>query len=258
MGFITQAAADGCSSVSSRVGMLVHPRRKTSMQANTADSQSSIGQRVAALEDHVSELESEIQSEKEKRRAETHALARENRELRERVDRGEEEDGWLMDDILELTDEVDELRDEVESTNPTLESGESPSTIHRPSPLVQITNLPRSDAFEHLSANEERARDIVLSLQDYATMDGGAGIILRSSHVRTYLWKRYGSKPHDETVRRIMSYIDDFAKNEAELRKHKGDNILVFQRDATEKYGAGECTPSQCDVISSRTSKATA
>lgn len=139
-----------------------------------------------------------------------------------------------------------------EDVSPTFEGGKPETTdlYSEKSPLEQITNYSETDADEHLHVNEQRARVIAMDVEDYAT-GTPKGLIVSSADIRKVMAAR-DEDNHDETISRIMDYLEDFGKGEVTTKMHKGRRIAVFDKEAAKRYGTGPRPDSQSDVIRAR------
>lgn len=231
-------------------------------------------ERIEALEARLTEVEAENDElrdrvDKVEKRAEK--AEQERDELRERLDEVETSTTKNSHAVEHAHDRVDEVETTTEKAveyahnrldrvtgagsgdeNPTPEgvkTGPSASNSGK-TPLEQITNYTQPDADEHLSANEQRARVIAMDVQDYATTTP-KGLVVSSSDVRKVMTAR-DEDTHDETISRIMDYLDDFGRDEVTTKVHKGKRIAVFDKEPAKRYGNGPRPKSQGDVIRQR------
>ena len=105
----------------------------------------SVAQRLNELEVQVASLTDELQSERQQRREQTHALARENRELREHVSEVENtvenENGSKIDALFNareyLSERIEDVEDKLTSKARSLDDGDLQNTL----PIQQTTRL---------------------------------------------------------------------------------------------------------------------
>lgn len=140
----------------------------------------------------------------------------------------------LEDRLLDVEERLEEASlGTTESTTETTETREEEA-----SKLLSVVTWAENQAEEYLTANQKRARDIAKDLDDYTTKTP-KGYVLRSRDVRTILSAWEGGRPHDETVKRVMSFLEKFAGDEeAEDVVRGGERRLYWTREAVERYSS--------------------
>ena len=120
-------------------------------------------------------------------------------------------------------------------------------------PLEQICALPEHIADRELTVNQKRARFIATDVCDYAEK-APAGLVIDSRAIkRSHSTAKEGTCPHTQTGARVMNFLDDLEKVDAELKKRRGKKLVIvdpkaadcyhsccdFRRTRTETYGSG-------------------
>ena len=177
-------------------------------------------------------------------------------ELRERIEALEAEHERKDDEIERLSRDLaserartTELENKVEAlesqSDASAENDESDEPDDRRSSLAQLIDLPAEKASEVLSENQERGRSVAQRARELGT-NTQAGLVVRSKDVARHLKER-GENAHDETVSRVMNFVDELGETDVDAKMHKGKRILVFNPDRVNEYGTGE----EPDVIHS-------
>lgn len=109
------------------------------------------------------------------------------------------------------------------------QAGESPAT-----PLEQLVALPEHLAERELSANQERARFIARDVRDYAEK-APAGLVIDSRTIKKVITAAEGSRPHTQTVARVMDFLADMGKDGVELTKRRGKKLVVFDPGVADR-----------------------
>lgn len=97
--------------------------------------------------------------------------------------------------------------------------------------MERIIQYSKDTAQEHLTANEQRARFIAKDVRDYATTVP-AGLVIDSSTIRKVVTAKEGTRPHTQTVARVMESLADFGKDSVQTVKRR----VMFDEDAAERY----------------------
>lgn len=132
-----------------------------------------------------------------------------------------------LDDIIDIENEFSELRAELRRVN----GGRSS--------LEQVVMLP--DEIAHradLSKNQLRARDVASDIKRLAK-NVPAGSIVHSSSIKSKL-KDLFNKGHDNTVARVMDFINDFAGEQCEIIHRNGRKSLVLDDELVEQLDRAE------------------
>lgn len=105
-----------------------------------------------------------------------------------------------------------------------------------------------------LSKNQMRARDVASDIKRLVKKVP-AGSIVHSSSIKNELGELY-NKAHDETVARVMDFINDFAGDQCEIIHRNGrrslvlDGELVEQLDRAEQFAVDDVDAVLTDVVS--------
>jgi hypothetical protein len=102
-------------------------------------------------------------------------------------------------------------------------------------PLERICGLPEHVADRELTTNQERARFIARDVRDY-TEKAPAGLVLDSQTIKKVLTASEGSKPHTQTVARVMDFLAKLGKDEVEQTKRRGKKLIVIEPEAADRY----------------------
>jgi hypothetical protein len=103
-------------------------------------------------------------------------------------------------------------------------------------PLEQIVRLPEGTAEAELTSNVRRARFIARDVTDYAEKCP-AGYVMDSGAVRRVLSAggETKGKAHTETVSRVMDKLDDFGRYSVDVKKRRGNRIVVFSEELVRR-----------------------
>lgn len=213
---------------------MFHLRILSTMKATTDELEELIEQKVEERTSHLHDRIDKLESTVEHLESELEVQSGNVRGAHARIGKVEDKQD------TETTPEPD---------NPTLEASEDTST-----PLEQIVSLPEHMANRELTANQERARFVASDVKDYADKVP-AGFVMSSRTIRKLLTTYLGKRPHNQTVARVMERLDELGKDDVQLKKRRGNKIVVFTNDIVQRVSrrcdrdrAG--TP-QTDVISS-------
>ncbi|MDL5363800.1 hypothetical protein [Halalkalicoccus sp. NIPERK01] len=218
-------------------------------QPATTDEPSldSVYEQLEALTERVAELEAEVERKDE--RIEQLEAHREHDpiEIRSDEDTAGLTDIWIAEipvgSILQSTTEnadraqnrLDEL-EEATATNGTsgVETDKTqPHDIE--TPLERICALPEHIADRELTTNQERARFIAHDVRDYAEK-APAGLVLNSRTITKVIAAVEGTKPHTQTVARVMDFLEKLGKDEVEQTKRRGKKLVVIDEEAADRY----------------------
>ena len=105
-------------------------------------------------------------------------------------------------------------------------------------PLERIATTPEHQVDQlGLTANQERARFIAKGVHDYAEK-APAGLVISSGDIKKVIAAKEGNRPHNQTVARIMDFLDDFGQDDVDLIKRRGRNLIVVEPDAADRLMA--------------------
>lgn len=224
----------------------------------TAESEAELRERIERLE-----------AENERKDERIEALEAEHTEYRARneldkaeirqdlhgqiEDRSAEDENTGLEDIWLCGQPIGKLINGLIEGRQTDENDGSDEPDDRRSSLAQLIDLPAEKAKEILSENQERGRSVAQRARELGT-NTQAGLVVRSKDVARHLKER-GENAHDETVSRVMNFVDELGETDVDAKIHKGKRILVFNPDRVAEYGTGEepdVIHSHRDVIWSR------
>lgn len=161
--------------------------------------------------------------------------------------------GILLQKLRKDVDEVQKKQEQTPEPNPEPMSPDE--TDESTSPMEKIIQYSEKAVDEHLTANAERARFMAKDVATYAKK-APVGHVIDSSTVRKVIKAKEGEKPHTQTVARVMQFMDDFGKDEISLKKRRGKNIVVVDKEAAQKYHSrcdgDQATEPENTVIHSR------
>jgi TolA-binding protein len=223
------------------------------MTATTDDRLADIEARLAELEaenEQLQEQNDQLENRVYTLEAENQELREQNDELTERVDDLEAENDRLREAVDKLPEinmdgedlstfqvnglpvgrkvsasvtdhsleaELEALKDDLEASNPTPSGGETTGQRHE-TPLEQVVAMPEHIADDQLTANQERARFVASSMDDYATKVGSGDYRLTAADLRSVLRAAYDTS-HSETVDRVRTILADLGGDEIELQE---------------------------------------
>ena len=112
-------------------------------------------------------------------------------------------------------------------------------------PLERICSLPEHMVARELTANQERARFIAKDIHDYAEK-APAGLVIDSRAIKRVITAKEGTRPHTQTVARVMDFLDDLGKQDVQQKKRRGKKLVVVDPGAATRY-AKEANHTRCD-----------
>ncbi|MFC6907133.1 hypothetical protein ACFQGH_18285 [Halalkalicoccus tibetensis] len=102
-------------------------------------------------------------------------------------------------------------------------------------PLERICTLPEHVADRELTTNQKRARFIARDVQDHAEK-APAGLVLDSQTIAKVITAAEGTKPHTQTVARVMDFLEKLGKDDVEQTKRRGKKLVVVDEEAPDRY----------------------
>jgi chromosome segregation ATPase len=191
----------------------------------------SVSEKLNALTDRVEELEAEVER-KDERIEELEA------ELTEYKRFAGSEFADVRGRITNVEDQTQELETTLQEmpteTTAAEENGASQTTTTE-TPLERICTFPAHIVDRELTTNQQRARFIARDVQDYAEK-APAGLVLDSQTIAKVITAAEGSKPHTQTVARVMDFLEKMGKDEVEQMKRRGKKLVVVDQDAADRY----------------------
>ncbi|KYH24783.1 hypothetical protein HAPAU_31600 [Halalkalicoccus paucihalophilus] len=72
-------------------------------------------------------------------------------------------------------------------------------------------------------------------MRDY-TEKAPAGLVLDNQMITKALTASEGSKPHTQTVARVMDFLEKLGKDDVEQTKRRGKKLVVIDEEAADRY----------------------
>ncbi|MFC7010076.1 hypothetical protein [Halalkalicoccus salilacus] len=135
--------------------------------------------------------------------------------------------------ITDVEEQVQTLESSLENT--TSEGANQMSAQTAETPLERICALPEQIADRELTTNQDRARFIARDVRDYAEK-APAGLVIDSQTIAKVLTAAEGTKPHTQTVARVMDFLEKLGKDEVEQTKRRGKKLVVVDPEAADRY----------------------
>lgn len=214
------------------------------------ESNQQLAERVAQLEERISEQDAEIESLEAD-------LEQTREELAETTERLRDEVEETSDDLRTTREEVEATREQLGETSDhlakeqaqirgritDLESGDAPirNTKSRleeveetvETPMGRVVACSEELAAEELSANQQRARWIARDILDHASR-APAGHVITSNDIRMAL-AGMGENTHDQTIDRVIRFLDNFGKEDVTVVKRRGLRRISFTEELVER-----------------------
>ncbi|KYH24794.1 hypothetical protein HAPAU_31710 [Halalkalicoccus paucihalophilus] len=191
----------------------------------------SVSEQLEALTDRVAELQAKVER-KDDRIDELEAKLTEYKRFAgsEFADvRGR------ITDVEDQTQELETTLQETPTETTAAEENGASQTTTTETPLERICTFPEHIADRELTTNQQRARFIARDVQDYAEK-APAGLVLDSQTIAKVITAAEGSKPHTQTVARVMDFLDKLGKDEVEQTKQRGKKLVVIDEEAADRY----------------------
>ncbi|WP_122090398.1 hypothetical protein [Halalkalicoccus subterraneus] len=192
----------------------------------------SVCEQLEALTDRVAELEGQLER-KDDRIEELEA------ELTEYKRFAGSEFADVRGRITDVEDQTKELETTLQETpdaTTTVDVEETDSqTTTTETPLERICTLPEHVTDRELTTNQKRARFIARDVTDYAEK-APAGLVLDSQTIAKVITAAEGSKPHTQTVARVMNFLEKLGKDDVEQTKRRGKKLVVVDEEAADRY----------------------
>ena len=190
--------------------------------------------RVEALETENEQLHSELEATREQQREDRHALARENHELRtsherleKRVEKTEEKDGFLLDDIIDLENQLTD----VQAGSPGSKGGGdgSETAMQRPdmTPIERLSTMDTQDTGIDVTPSIERAVTIFDHWKEWSDKTP-KGRVLKND-LKTLLRTATGEKLAWRQAYRAAEALDELSKGQIEFIHHKRHGKMLIE-----------------------------
>ncbi|MFC6906724.1 hypothetical protein [Halalkalicoccus tibetensis] len=72
-------------------------------------------------------------------------------------------------------------------------------------------------------------------MQDYAEK-APAGLVLDSQTIAKVITAAEGTKPHTQTVARVMDFLEKLGKDDVDQTKRRGKKLVVVEEEAADRY----------------------
>ena len=135
--------------------------------------------------------------------------------------------------ITDVEEQVQTLESSPNTT--TSEQVDQTSAQTTETPLERICALPEQIADRELTTNQDRARFIARDVRDYAEK-APAGLVIDSQTITKVLAAAEGTKPHTQTVARVMNFLKKLGKDDVEQTKRRGKKLVVIDPEAADRY----------------------
>ncbi len=180
-------------------------------------------QRLDGVDNHVGEVEEDLDETDEYVQQIADIAARERAELATRVT-----------DLEESHDSIEDP-DSVDGTSDGVETGVH-DTVRAETPLEQAVNFPPHVAERELSENKLRGRFVARDIKQYATNVMGGWTMSASDMRKVISAYEEGGTVHPETLRRVRKFLDEWGKDETEIRETDGGmNVVVFSDELVDR-----------------------
>jgi hypothetical protein len=197
---------------------------------------SELQQTVEQQADRIDHLETTVREQQEELAEYQDHIGREFASVRVRITEAE--------DAFETQKQQTEAHSEGE--NPGCDTGEQASTNDE-TPLYRVCALPEQVAARELTANQERARFIAKDIRDYAKKCR-AGLVIDSRAIKRVITAKEGTKPHTQTVARVMNFLDELGKDSVEQKKRRGRKLVAFDPEVADRLSdANAAHHARCD-----------
>jgi Skp family chaperone for outer membrane proteins len=191
----------------------------------------------------MEQLQSELEDTHEQHRKDCHALARENHELRasherleERVEKTEEKDGLLLDDIIDLEEQIAD----VEAGSPGSKGGgdAAETTMQRPdmTPIERVSKMDTEDTGIDMTPSIERAVSIFDHWEEWSdktpkgrVLKSGLKNLLRTATGESLAWRQ---------VYRAAEALEELSKGRIEFVDHKRHGKMLIE---SQPARSGNC-----------------
>ena len=194
----------------------------------TASEDAGDPDRVAALEERVTELEAALATERQTR-------AKEAAEDRQR--------------LHELETSVESSGVDESPETPATAETEHDASVPAETPLEEIVRLPDQLAADQLTANQRRARFLTTGVREY-TRRVPAGRSLKTSELRRVLAANEETTVHSETVNRVVGFLDELGQDAVRVTESKGgERVVVFTDAFVERVTAARKQAETHDVV---------
>jgi hypothetical protein len=145
--------------------------------------------------------------------------------------------------ITNTETEIETVEDTVSDTDSNAGNGDNTGSEtgvrNNDTPLETICSLPEYLAARELSANQERARFIGKDVRDYAEKCP-AGLVIDSRAIKRVITAKEGTKPHTQTVARVMDFLEELGKDGIEQTKRRGRKLLAVDPDMADRLASAD------------------
>ena len=188
-----------------------------------------------AMQDRMDDLETTVREQREELREHQDHIGRELADVRSRIT-----------DIEDLEARNQQTEAHSGDAPPRVEGSETGSREGE-TPLYRVCALPEQVAARELTANQERARFIAKDIRDYAKKCR-AGLVIDSRAIKRVITAKEGTKPHTQTVARVMTFLDELGKDSVEQKKRRGRKLISVDPEAADRLSDASATDHRrCD-----------
>lgn len=206
---------------------------------------------LRAAHDRIDELGETVKQQSQRLEKKTDRIE----SLEEELAQHKDHTGREFADVRGRITEVENQQTEPHSKDATsrVDTEETGSQDDR-TPLERIATTPEHQVNQlGLTANQERARFIARGVKDYAEK-APAGLVISSRDIKKVIAAKEGKRPHNQTVGRVMDFLDDLGKDDVDLIKRRGRKLVVMYPEAANRMMASH---DRCDGGNESTSAGT-
>jgi TolA-binding protein len=179
-----------------------------------------------AMQDRIDDLETIVHEQREELAEHQDHVGREFADVRSRITDTE-------GDIEDLEARNQQTEAHSGDATPRVEGSETGAPAGE-TPLYRICALPEEMAARELTANQERARFIARDARDYAEKCP-AGLVIDSRAIKRVITAKEGTKPHTQTVARVMNFLAELGKDSVEQKKRRGRKLVSFDPEVADR-----------------------
>lgn len=195
--------------------------------------------RIERLEAENERLQSELNEVRDRRREDCHALARESHglrdsqeQLRERVAKAEEKDGFLLEDIIDLEDQLADLENR---SVPMGESTDVDTTNSRPelTPIERVARLGTEEVGINVTPSIERAVVVFEHWHEWSKKTPN-GRVLKDG-LKKLLCTATDDRLAWRQVYRAANALEELSKGEIEFIDHPRHGRMLVESQPTSR-----------------------
>ena len=184
-------------------------------------------------DERIDDLETTVREQREELAEHQDHTGREFADVRSRITDTEAD----IEDLETRTQQTEAHSGDAPPRGEGNESGAPAGEI----PLYRVCALPEEMAARELTANQERARFIAKDVRDYAEKCR-AGLVIDSRAIKRVITAKEGTKPHTQTVARVMNFLDRLGKDSVEQKKRRGKKLVVVDQELAGRLSDASAT----------------